>query len=547
MIPFEINQPQWSDYATAQRWLAMPGSEPIVWHPQDIPIPGSMFTRQQFYPTGTVLAKTLSLEMVHGQPDTARKVETQLLHFDGRDWHGYTYAWNDAGTDAELILAEGEERTLVVQDDRLPGGQRIHQWAYAGRRQCLSCHTPWAQQTLAFNPAQLNRTVLRGGTQVNQLEQLEREGVYRRVDGNLQPLSAFEEQTLAEIPQLARRDDPSATSAEQARSYLHVNCSHCHRFNGGGAGSFELLLKLTDAELHAIDELPRQGTFDVPDAKVIAPGDPARSILYLRMAKFGRGRMPHLASEYLDEAALQHVGAWIEGLGKSKQSDASSVQPLATLDSALKTARQIGRNELASDERDQILTAAMTHPSSVVQDLFSGYQPPERRRIVLGSVIRPETVLNLPGDADRGERFFWKAAGLQCRNCHKVGEQGGAVGPELKEISEKRAKVDLLQSLLEPSKVIDRKYASWVAQTDSGKVFTGLLIRENAKEVVLRDAQGKDAVIPRGELDVLEVSEKSLMPDGMLRDLTAQEAADLLAYLVELKSRRGSPPAAAGP
>ncbi|HTN04991.1 MAG TPA: hypothetical protein VL132_24110, partial [Planctomycetaceae bacterium] len=114
--------------------------------------------------------------------------------------------------------------------------------------------------------------------------------------------------------------------------------------------------------------------------------------------------------------------------------------------------------------------------------------------------------------------------------------------PELRESSEKRTRVEILENLLDPSKVIDRKYVTYVVQTDDGKVITGLLVRQDAKEVVLRDAQGKDIAIPRNEVEVLQQSPKSLMPEGMLRDLTAQEAADLLDYLVALKTRTTPPP-----
>jgi putative heme-binding domain-containing protein len=535
VLAFEINQPQWSDFATAKRWIAMPGNEPIEWHPGDVPIPGSMFSRQHDYPAGTVLAKTLSLEMQHGRPESARRIETQLLHFDGRNWRGYSYVWNDEQTDAELVPAEGAERTLMVDDPRWSGGQRVQRWTFTSRVQCLSCHSPWAQQALAFTPPQLHRDVERDGQVVNQLEWLEAHGYYRRVDRNRQPLPPFTGEQLKKEPQLARHDDGSASAAQHARSYLHVNCSHCHRFNGGGAGSFELLLKHADRDLKTVDESPRQGTFELPDARLVAAGDPLRSVLYLRMAKFGKGRMPHLGSEYVDEQALRWMEGWIVGLAESPAKNGAQTASLESLPSALTVARQLGRGELASTDRDAVLLAAAVHPSPLVQDLFTGYQPPERRRITLGNVVRPESVLDLMGLAERGERLFWQTAGMQCKTCHKVGEQGGSIGPELREVARKRSRLELLESLLDPSKLVDKQYATYVAQTDSGRVFSGLMIRQDDREVVLRDAQGKDAVIPRGEIEGLQPTQKSLMPEGLLRDLTAQEAADLLAYLESLK------------
>ena len=74
-----------------------------------------MFSRTLFVPAHTVFAKTFFMEMERGKPETSRPIETQLLHFDGSHWHGYTYAWNDAGTDAERDAA-GEAGSEAERD-----------------------------------------------------------------------------------------------------------------------------------------------------------------------------------------------------------------------------------------------------------------------------------------------------------------------------------------------------------------------------------------------------------------------------------------------
>ena len=85
---------------------------------------------------------------------------------------------------------------------------------------------------------------------------------------------------------------------ERAARYLHVNCAHCHRFGGGG-GQVVLELDHTKPlkDTGILDVRPRQGDFGIADARLVAPGDPHRSVLLYRMAKFGRGRMPHIGSE----------------------------------------------------------------------------------------------------------------------------------------------------------------------------------------------------------------------------------------------------------
>src|SRR4030095_14770225 len=103
--------------------------------------------------------------------------------------------------------------------------------------------------------------------------------------------------------------DPYDTShdlTDRARSYLHVNCSHCHRFGGGGNANFELKYDAA-LEQHVFGARPTLGTFGIPEPAVVAPGNPYCSVMYYRMAKVGRGHMPHLGSEVIDERGLRVV------------------------------------------------------------------------------------------------------------------------------------------------------------------------------------------------------------------------------------------------
>ena len=134
----------------------------------------------------------------------------------------------------------------------------------------------------------------------------------------------------------------------------------------------------------------------------------------------------------------------------------------------------------------------------------------------------------------RGERLFWSQA-LNCGSCHKVGERGTAVGPDLSAIGKLRGREDLLESILEPSRRIEPKYAACIAQTTDGRSLTGLLVRRDERAVVLRDGQNKEIVLAARDVEVLQPSRLSLMPDGQLAGLTAQQAADLLEYLASRK------------
>ncbi|WP_020473552.1 c-type cytochrome [Zavarzinella formosa] len=94
----------------------------------------------------------------------------------------------------------------------------------------------------------------------------------------------------------------------------------------------------------------------------------------------------------------------------------------------------------------------------------------------------------------------------QCAQCHKIGRQGGEIGPDLSQIGKKMQKRQLLESIVDPSKDIDAKFASYTAEIDDGRLVSGLVIRQTAAEVVVRDNQGKDTVIPANKLVTLTPS-----------------------------------------
>jgi putative heme-binding domain-containing protein len=296
------------------------------------------------------------------------------------------------------------------------------------------------------------------------------------------------------------------------------------------------------AEMKAVDVRPTRGDFALPDARIIKPGDPYASTLYYRMAKFGRDRMPRLDSERPDEAGLRLIAQWIAGMdGGAGGADRAArggppVPSLADPRDAMPLARKLGRDELSAAERDALLAAAAKLPNGPTRDLLEGYLPDGGRgERKLGSNPRPRSVLALDGDPGRGEKLFWSEP-VQCGRCHRIGDRGTSVGPDLSGIGRLRSREDLLDSLLEPSRRIEPKYASYTALTTDGLSLTGLLVKRDKNGVALRDGQGKEVVVAARDVEHLRPSRVSLMPDGQLADLTAQEAADLVAYLASLKS-----------
>jgi putative heme-binding domain-containing protein len=208
---------------------------------------------------------------------------------------------------------------------------------------------------------------------------------------------------------------------------------------------------------------------------------------------------------------------------------------LSTITGSLRLARALDANDLAPELREQTVAKAMSSKDVTVRDVFERFLPAEKRVKRLGSLIRPETILKLTGDPARGKELFFQTGAMQCANCHRIEGKGSTLGPDLSQIGKKYDRAKILESILDPSKDIDKQYVAYLLQTTDGRLFTGLIVKRDEKEVVLRDAQDKEHRVPAGQVEQLEASKKSLMPEQLLRDLTAQQAADLIDYLAMLK------------
>jgi putative heme-binding domain-containing protein len=545
---FDVNAEHWCDHAVSERLVAVPGEESIVYHGQAVETPGSMFTRVMVFPKDAAFVRTLSLESKHGDPATRRPIETQLLHFDGREIRAYTFAWNDTATDADLVPAEGAEKRLEIDDSNAPGGKRLQTWVFASRTQCLQCHNPWSNHTLAFNPLQLNREQNHPGGSVNQLDLL-RELKLLVPAEEIGGINGRSQKSDSLPKPLVDPYDTAHDLAARARSYLHVNCSHCHRFGGGGNANFELKYEAALGQ-HVIGARPTLGSFAIQEPAIVAPGNPYHSVMYYRMAKVGRGHMPHLGSEVIDERGLRLIHDWITqlpakaGEGGSQtlselvnqlEQPSGSDQALASTSRALLLAHAVADGKLSENVRQAIVAAGTAHRDPVIRDLFERFSPQAARGDRLGNRIKPDAILSLSGDAERGRRLFLESTSLQCKTCHRVGDSGGSVGPDLAQAAKKLTREQIVENLLQPSKTIALEYRTHAIELDDGRTLTGVVASKNDRELVLRDAEAKEHRLSIDEIERDLPVPQSLMPEGLLRDLTAQEAADLVAYLQSLR------------
>ncbi len=273
LIPYGVNAPLWSDGAQKERFIGVPDGTSMSVGPEGV----------LEAPPGTVAVKTF---MVGG-----RLVETRLFmrHPDGV-WAGYTYEWNDAGTDA-VLLETGKVKTVGTQT-----------WTFPSRGECMQCHTAAARFLLGLEVAQLNRDFEYPGARVaSQLGTLAHIGVLTLPSG------------VDQFPRMPAYDGPEPVEA-RARAYLHVNCAVCHRPNGLGRGELDLRYSTSVPAMKVCGVAPQYGELGIAGALLIAPGAPSKSVLSRRMHSLSTSRMPPLATAILDTEGTTLVDGWITSM-----------------------------------------------------------------------------------------------------------------------------------------------------------------------------------------------------------------------------------------
>ena len=542
VIPYYINVEPWSDHATGNRFVAIPDLGRLGVHKQNNPGIGIIRGKWSF-PTNSVVAKTVLLEMERGNPDSSRRLETQVLHFDGLNWNPYNYIWNDDQTDATLSGPEASERVFEIADKSAPNGKRKQTWHFASRAECMLCHTPRGGVIYGFTPEQLDGIHGSG----NDLDRLSALGLFK------QPVNR------KKLKRMPAPHDSSATLESRARAYLHVNCSHCHMRGGGGTAVFDVRHPLTTDKTLLIDTPPSQGAFGIEDARIVAPGRPFHSTLPYRMAKLGSGRMPHFGSNLVDQEGVRLMLDWISAMpapeftkaqpwnwdqfermlqtlpdGPKAARNAAIDQHLSDTANALRLARAVQEPAFAAQLKQELIARAATHPKPETRDLFERFLPEDQRAKRLGTSFDPSVVLSKQGDASRGRQVFFRES-VQCINCHRLENRGRELGPDLSKIGAKYPRAQLLKHLTEPSKFIDPKFIAYEIETKDDESLSGFIVKRTEKALTLKTVNAETVTIKRGDYVSIRPSTISTMPFGILQSLTTQEAADLLTFLGTLK------------
>lgn len=268
VFDYQINSALWSDGANKERAFAIPNNQIIeVLEDGDFDFPDNSILLKHFLNGDTYLETRLLVKLTDG-------------------WRGFSYEWNDQQTDATL-LSQGKTKDV---------GDFIH--TYPSSNECDVCHTSAANHSLGLEIAQVN--LERSDLGVNQLDFLSQAGYFDQ---------SLESQNQDRLYGL---NDQSASLEDRSRSYLHSNCSGCHRADAA-LDFIDLNYRTAFSQTNTCDVEPSIDDLGIANARIIAPSNADASVLLVRMERLDEHRMPPLASLMVDQNATSLVRDWING------------------------------------------------------------------------------------------------------------------------------------------------------------------------------------------------------------------------------------------
>jgi uncharacterized repeat protein (TIGR03806 family) len=323
VLPYDLVTPLFSDYAHKLR---------TVWMPRGVSA-GYDADKAFEFPVGTILSKTFYYPRAPGGSDAilrtydaepgspaagldlsrVRLVETRLLVRRAGGWTALPYVWNADQSEAELQRT-GDEKTLDLVDAR--GHGQKFTYVVPNENQCASCHVTNLKSgeftPLGPKARNLNRTLAYADGSENQIARWVRAGFLTGVPAG-------------ELPRAADWRDASTPIAERARTYLDVNCAHCHQ-TGGTASNTSLRLDAlgpADWSLGLCKPSVAAGKGTGDRLHDIEPGKPDDSILPFRLASTEGGvMMPELGRSTVHQEGVQLIRDWIAAMPGHCQNDA---------------------------------------------------------------------------------------------------------------------------------------------------------------------------------------------------------------------------------
>lgn len=295
VLPYDVITPLFSDYAHKKRFVWMAPGAQAAYAGDHAPLD---------FDDGTVLIKNFYYDQV--APDlTTRIVETRLMYRIGGEWHFANYVWNSEQTEAVLDL-QGSITPVTWTDEQ--GQTRSINYRIPSGAECLTCHkrTTGGPVPVALpigpKPQNLNKPYLYPEGPMGQLQRWQQEGYLGGVPG--------------EIVTTVDWSDPGQDLATRVRSYLDMNCAHCH--SADRHCDYRPMRFAFNQTIDPVDLGVCVEPHEVPDPVliyIVARGNSERSVMHFRMNTNAENlRMPLLGRTIVHEEGVALVEEWINSL-----------------------------------------------------------------------------------------------------------------------------------------------------------------------------------------------------------------------------------------
>ena len=306
VIPYALNTEHFADYARVRRFVRVPQNAKIRYSIEGV----------LAFPAGTVLLQTISYPSNPRDPASPdRPIETRVMRRLANGWDAVAYLWNKDGTDARRALAGGIVPVSMIDGE---GEELSLRYIVMNANDCKRCHENQGVM-LAIGPAiaNLNRDFPYEDGNANQIEYWTRRNILIEA-----PASSDE------MPRLVRWDDPNDGTVEQrARTWLHVNCAHCHNpLGAGGVSGLDLrLTQLNPIQIGIYKPPVAAGRGSEGNLYSIEPGHPQSSFLVGRLTSTEPAiMMPPVGRRLPNAEAISLVSQWISGM-RFSQTEAQNI------------------------------------------------------------------------------------------------------------------------------------------------------------------------------------------------------------------------------
>jgi len=309
VVPYDLNTPLFSDYSLKARAIYVPEGQAMTYDADGV------FQ----LPVGTAIFKTFYFPADFREPDAnLTLIETRVLIHTEDGWEAWPYIWNEAQTDAVLDLG-GESRAISFVD--ADGAEQTASYLIPQRNQCSSCH----ERNLGgdepvitpIGPAarHLNRDYDYGDGPTNQLAYLAEQGM---LDGMPDLGAVPTAYDFGRVVEGGAEAIPDADVERAARSYLDINCAHCHDPQGTQGVTSQLFLNHDNEDAFRLGVCKRPGSAGAGTGGLtydVVPGDPDESILVFRVETTEVGAMMPLLGRSLQHAnGAALVRRWVANM-----------------------------------------------------------------------------------------------------------------------------------------------------------------------------------------------------------------------------------------